>query len=663
MFNTSAAYREAIQADVRDFRIKGILTSRDGDVVEFDDRDVVLGSYVHNASSQPGDLFQHGGAVAKDMSIKIYDQGYDEENPETINFSGGTITVQVGVIPIIPEFGRNIELNADFRRNELDNWNVSNMSQTILNKTHMSTVTNTNNPFIEYTTKELDVGNYVYSLLIKSDKELQFKNISGVKYDSTFVGKSNEYQWVSMSLEVLQKQRVSLKIYINNPSIGDKIHIDKFKLEKGIEKTPWSIAPEDSDKTDIIVWTPMGKFYIDEFKQREEVMDIKAIDEMVLLDRDYDNSKLTYPASLLQIYSNICSDNNIMMRTVSFNNSNLIIPTKPEGTTYREVLQFVAELSGTFAQMSRLGGLELKWFTQHLDYDITPNDRMSFDKDDFITSIPGLYYEYEREDDEKSIEILIGQELGVLDLSENKLLHSIESPSEVLQSVFDIVSDISFEPYSISYVGDPSLDVGDIVTQTTLRGETIISPITNLSFSFKGTQTIEGNGQDYRIKQFVGGVSSAVKQIVQKQRQEIERVSDLELATDNMTNLIVNTLGGFVTQEDNAMYIHDMPNLDDSMHVWKWGLGGFGYSETGKDGVYIAGIDASGTLVARLVVAGIVTADMIKTGLLQSKDGKTWFNLETGEFKLTDDKGSSLITPLGVANTDNITVIDNVQNG
>ena len=72
------------------------------------------------------------------------------------------------------------------------------------------------------------------------------------------------------------------------------------------------------------------------------------------------------------------------------------------------------------------------------------------------------------------------------------------------------------------------------------------------------------------------------------------------------------------------------------MKVWKWGVGGFGYSSTGVNGPYTTGIAADGTIVAMLVAANIITADMVQTGTLRSEDGETWVNLNDGTFNLKD---------------------------
>ncbi len=100
----------------------------------------------------------------------------------------------------------------------------------------------------------------------------------------------------------------------------------------------------------------------------------------------------------------------------------------------------------------------------------------------------------------------------------------------------------------------------------------------------------------------------------------------------NATELIANMLGGYAIKTEDAFYIADNEDLSKAQKVWKWGLGGFGYSENGVDGPYTTAVTAEGSIVAELVSAGIITADMIQAGILQSQDGSLSLNLNNGAF-------------------------------
>lgn len=95
MYNTSEEYLNAIKGDIRDFKLKGTMTTVSENTIELDEDDIVMDSYEQNSSSQPGDLFQHGGVVAKDISLQVLDRDYIIDN-----LTGD-------------EWGRNLILNSD----------------------------------------------------------------------------------------------------------------------------------------------------------------------------------------------------------------------------------------------------------------------------------------------------------------------------------------------------------------------------------------------------------------------------------------------------------------------------------------------------------------------------------------------------------------------
>ena len=52
---------------------------------------------------------------------------------------------------------------------------------------------------------------------------------------------------------------------------------------------------------------------------------------MVELDKPYNLSNLSYPATLYEIYTNICNVADVSIGTTSFLSSDYAVPTRPEG--------------------------------------------------------------------------------------------------------------------------------------------------------------------------------------------------------------------------------------------------------------------------------------------------------------------------------------------
>ena len=76
---------------------------------------------------------------------------------------------------------------------------------------------------------------------------------------------------------------------------------------------------------------------------------------------------------------------------------------------------------------------------------------------------------------------------------------------------------------------------------------------------------------------------------------------------------------------------HEIP--ERATKVWRWNMGGLGYSPNGYDGPYTTAITAGGEIVADFITAGPLTANIIRAGILTSANGRSSFNLESGLLK------------------------------
>lgn len=117
--------------------------------------------------------------------------------------------------------------------------------------------------------------------------------------------------------------------------------------------------------------------------------------------------------------------------------------------------------------------------------------------------------------------------------------------------------------------------------------------------------------------------------------------SVLQAAVDRVTAQITGQNGGFrVDNDTNGDGLIDetlfMNTLDigTATKVWRWNLGGLGYSGTGYSGPYTLGLTQDGEIVADLITTGTLNANIIKAGVLQDEAGLNSWNMETGELNL-----------------------------
>ena len=135
---------------------------------------------------------------------------------------------------------------------------------------------------------------------------------------------------------------------------------------------------------------------------------------------------------------------------------------------------------------------------------------------------------------------------------------------------------------------------------------------------------------------------SEVQSTVDKVESTVGRFPKLlQTAIGKATGLITGQSGGYVvihTSEENGqpyeLLILDAPSIDDAVNVWRWNVGGLGFSHNGYNGPYETAITADGQIVADFITSGSLVANIIKAGVIQSQDGSSWWDLESGEVVL-----------------------------
>lgn len=387
---------------------------------------------------------------------------------------------------------------------------------------------------------------------------------------------------------------------------------------------------------DVWEYVPLGIFNIDDVNKQRNSIKLKAIDNMINLDKPYSLSNLGYPATLLQIYVDICNVADVQIGTASFPNMNHIVQERPEGDyTLRDALGYVAELSGTFARMSRTGALELKWY-EPTGIELGPANRFNFKPRDDEIRITGVIATV----DNKTY--IAGTDEYVIDLTENPLLQG--DYETVLPNIYNNIKDTEFTPFESNWQGNPAIQAGDMITQIDRDGKVYPTLVTSSTYKYRGASTLKAQGLPMAAKGYKGSTNKKITNIIRREIKPIgDQLTTLEQAQLNATQLIANMLGGYAIQGPDAFYIADNPDLQQAVKVWKFGLGGFGYSENGVEGPYETAITADGSIVAMLVAAGIVTADMVQTGELRSVAGNMRIDLDNNIMQIADNLGHNRV--------------------
>lgn len=139
---------------------------------------------------------------------------------------------------------------------------------------------------------------------------------------------------------------------------------------------------------------------------------------------------------------------------------------------------------------------------------------------------------------------------------------------------------------------------------------------------------------------------NAIKDEINNPNSEFN--SALNAAINNATENIINASGGYVTFELDSngkmseILIMDQPAKENAMKVWRWNLGGLGYSSNGVNGPYTAAITQDGAIVADFITTGSMDAARITAGILRSASGDFTLDLDNSVISVRGDSAFTI---------------------
>lgn len=155
----------------------------------------------------------------------------------------------------------------------------------------------------------------------------------------------------------------------------------------------------------------------------------------------------------------------------------------------------------------------------------------------------------------------------------------------------------------------------------------------------------------------LGSVRANIADTIVEQQKQIEKAptkTDLQLAKEAATAWLTNGKGyEYKRRDESGMVIEtfylDTPDIETAVNVLRIGQSGIGFSHNGINGPYESAWTIDGKFVADFITAGTLNAALVDVvnliasnivaGTLKSKDGKTFFNLDTSVFRSVSDSG------------------------
>lgn len=141
----------------------------------------------------------------------------------------------------------------------------------------------------------------------------------------------------------------------------------------------------------------------------------------------------------------------------------------------------------------------------------------------------------------------------------------------------------------------------------------------------------------------------AISREIQKAVEDRPTITDMDIAIDAATSLITGGMGGHVVFNYDAngkpteIYIMDTEDVNTAVHVLRINVNGIGFSSNGVNGTYRTAWDLQGNFVANFITTGTLSANLIRAGVLASRDGQSYWDLDSSQFRFYDDAFDSYV--------------------
>lgn len=354
-------------------------------------------------------------------------------------------------------------------------------------------------------------------------------------------------------------------------------------------------------------------------------IDLTCEDNMRKFDRDYSESKLIYPATRAQIIRDACSVCGVTLLTTSFDRDDYIVQKRPadDALTFRQVLQWVAQIGCQWLRCDEYGRLCVKWFDTgktnpqeiNVTYNFTPKHT-----DVVITGVKVTEYSDSSEDVAGSY--ISGTEGYVLGISDNKLIRKGDGET-VASIIAEKCVGMRFRPFDSGCPTNVALEAGDTITIEDRNGKLYNTYLTTTTLHPGSGQTIACNAKS-AAKNSSTRYSQATQTYVDARNLVEKEKNERKKAIENLQESLSVGSGLFATyvqQEDGSTisYFHDKGTLKESKNVIKITSEAIGVSNDGGK-TYPFGFELTGTMITKLLYAEGINADYIDSGALTVKD-------------------------------------------
>lgn len=239
------------------------------------------------------------------------------------------------------------------------------------------------------------------------------------------------------------------------------------------------------DIDDLTEWIPIGYFTAGKPSKNEEQIEFTAYDRMAQTERTFSMDGTT--TNTVAVLKKIEEITGVPVVTSGISSISMSVP---KGYTCREVLSYVAQMYGGFAICNRQGQIEIHTYEDNAYTVGTRRYWDNFEHNDYLFTVDKLTCYTGQDKDGNSTSISSGSGARTVSFSNPFMTQN------VLDNVLQKLKSFSYMPGTLKMLGDPRIDVWDIITVEDLSGESYKVPVMKLEWEYDGglTYTIEAAG-------------------------------------------------------------------------------------------------------------------------------------------------------------------------
>ena len=292
-------------------------------------------------------------------------------------------------------------------------------------------------------------------------------------------------------------------VYSTEIGITILSEIDRYTLEDALIEPFYHLLVGDGYET-----VPMGIYEISEANRSIRCLEIKAYDYMLRFEKDFNVTETIGNAyEIVTMCCKACkvelAHTQAEMEAMPNGSTVLSIYAENDIETYRDVLFYIGQVLGGFFCINREGKLELRKYGNEPVMNISNKQRFSSSFSDFITRYTAIsstnmktqaaeYYALEADDG-------LTMNLGV-----NPFLQfgTDDTRKELCEQILADISVIKYVPFDSETIGNPALDVGDVLKFSGGHAdEEQITCITSSQCKIGGKHSLKCVGKNPRLAQ------------------------------------------------------------------------------------------------------------------------------------------------------------------